>query len=234
MRLKSIFCACFGFLMHSSLLGINFNPNTIKPILPDQPVSLDCGANPGLSSVALLQAFPQSKIVAVEADPDVFVLLKNTAIKHPQIYPFHVALGDKNGVTPFYQAQNHRNARGQGSIFPQSKEHWYWKVRLSKKPTSIPMQTLDDFCSQHEIPTLDFLFLDMQGAEYSMLKASVNILDKVRAIYTEVLFEEIYDGAPLYDDLKALLEQRGFAELTLYKRHKSWGDVLFINTRFRE
>jgi hypothetical protein len=72
------------------------------------------------------------------------------------------------------------------------------------------------------------LWLDMQGAELEMLKASVEVLAEVRVIHTEVSTRCDYDGAGVYSDLRAFLEAHGFmVEVEAIPAGWSTGNVLF-------
>ncbi len=116
-----------------------------------------------------------------------------------------------------------------GSIFPPSKDRWYWpSIELNSVPTLVPCQTLDSFCRTNGIEKCDFLFLDMQGAELGMLMHSPDILSKVSVILTEVEYEQIYENCHLYPELKQFLESQGFEEIEHLSRHQSWGDALFV------
>ncbi|MGE5659839.1 MAG: FkbM family methyltransferase [Actinomycetota bacterium] len=75
----------------------------------------------------------------------------------------------------------------------------------------IKTTTLDAFCQAAEIQEVDFLQLDLQGAELKVLEGSSQILDNsLLGILTEVEFTEIYSGQPLFGDIDVYLRNRGF------------------------
>ena len=70
--------------------------------------------------------------------------------------------------------------------------------------------TLDKWAEENNIPSVDFLWLDMQGFEFKMLETSARIFPTVKAIHTEVSMRETYENAILYTDFKIWLEAKGF------------------------
>lgn len=72
-----------------------------------------------------------------------------------------------------------------------------------------PVEThrLDDV---KEIEEVDFLKLDVQGAEMDVLRGASRILHSVLAIQTEVEFVPIYENQPLFADVDQLLRSHGF------------------------
>ena len=54
--------------------------------------------------------------------------------------------------------------------------------------------TLDTWCDKHDIREIDFIWMDVQGAEIDVFKGGVNTLSKTRFIYTEYSDRELYEG----------------------------------------
>lgn len=220
-----IYFLLFIFCLSS---GFSFQFKTLRKYLPKDPTILDCGAKDGRSSILLLNAFPEAKVIAVEADPINFEVLVEKVKSYENIIPLHYALADKIGTIEFYQNQNPRY-NAQGSILKPSKDNWFWpKIKLNDKATIVPATTLDALFEELCLEHVDFLYLDMQGAELMMLKASKKIFSTCKLVISEVSFKEVYDGCPLYDEFKSFMEQMGFREVKLIRRHHSWGDALYV------
>lgn len=130
------------------------------------------------------------------------------------------------------------------SLFPGLGE-------LMQVVKTIPMPTkrLDDLM---EIGEVDFLKLDVQGAELMVLENAVRTLEHVSVIQCEVEFVELYEGQPLFSDIDAFLRSKGFSFLkftyTMGRPFKPllldndpchmisqmlWGDALYVKD-FRE
>jgi FkbM family methyltransferase len=74
--------------------------------------------------------------------------------------------------------------------------------------------TLDNFCCQEGIKEIDFLQLDVQGAELQVLKGASQIVgNSVLAIQTEVNFSELYINQPLFFEVDKYLRS---SEFTLF------------------
>ena len=80
----------------------------------------------------------------------------------------------------------------------------------------------------NNIDHIDFMWLDMQGAEYQMLKKSKIILPTVKVIFTEVSLLQMYEDCPLYPEFRAWLESEGFEVVAEQLPWKDMGNVLFI------
>lgn len=61
--------------------------------------------------------------------------------------------------------------------------------------------TLDDWAEQHNFDRVDFLWLDMQGAELALLESSPVLLSRVQVIHLEVSIVELYEKNPLYTEV---------------------------------
>ncbi|WP_414549965.1 FkbM family methyltransferase [Anabaena sp. CCY 0017] len=109
----------------------------------------------------------------------------------------------------------------------------------------IETTTLDAFCAEEGINTIDFLQIDVQGAELDVLKGASEILNRgVLGIQTEVEFSHIYANQPLFADVDAYLRGHGFTlfDLTPAYRVRArspiaskirsgqmlWGDAFYL------
>jgi hypothetical protein len=83
--------------------------------------------------------------------------------------------------------------------------------------------TLDTHCAQHNINKIDFIWMDVQGAERDVFDGAKSILQKTRYIYTEFANSNDYDGQ---FNLEQLHNQLG-ANWEILENYG--GDVLFKN-----
>jgi FkbM family methyltransferase len=115
----------------------------------------------------------------------------------------------------------------------------------------IETTTLDTFCEAEEIQEIDFLQLDIQGAELSVLEGANKILARsILAIQVEVNFSELYINEPLFGDVDKYLRIQGFTlfDLSAARRVRKdspiqsinspgqllWGDALYFRDLIRE
>jgi FkbM family methyltransferase len=81
--------------------------------------------------------------------------------------------------------------------------------------------TLDQFCQEEQVNEIDFLQIDVQGADLDVLTGAINILNRgTTAIQIEVEFSQLYIGQPLFADVDSFLRQNDF---TLFDVSKSYG-----------
>lgn len=105
---------------------------------------------------------------------------------------------------------------------------------ISLKPTTIDKIGIKD---------VDFIKMDIQGAELKALKGSEKSLDNVLGIELEVEFLEIYKNQPLFGEITDFLDGKNFqfmdfVRLTKWDREDiynemgqcTWGDALYLRT----
>lgn len=82
-----------------------------------------------------------------------------------------------------------------------------------------------------ELDIVQLINLDVQGAELKVLKGFGNILERytnIKAIYSEVNFEQVYEGAPLVEELDSYLASFGFSRILTKTTEYGWGDALYL------
>jgi len=128
---------------------------------------LDCGANIGLASIELSRNYPNSKIIAFEPDPEIFEVLKKNTKKISNIKINNCAIWTSAGETEFNSSPSDA-----GSMSAQTENSKKIKVR-----TEDIKKYLDE--------KIDFLKIDIEGAEYEVIKAAENKLHNVYNIFVE-------------------------------------------------
>jgi len=84
----------------------------------------------------------------------------------------------------------------------------------------IDTTTLDVFCQEEKINEIDFLQIDVQGADLDVLEGAKNILSCGNlAIQVEVEFSHLYTNQPLFADVDAFLRNHGFTLFDLSQSH---------------
>ncbi|REJ43383.1 MAG: FkbM family methyltransferase [Microcystis flos-aquae TF09] len=77
--------------------------------------------------------------------------------------------------------------------------------------SEIETTTLDSFCASELVDSIDFLQVDVQGAELNIFQGAQQIIkNSTLAIQTEVEFAPIYKNQPLFADVDNHLRQQGF------------------------
>ena len=113
------------------------------------------------------------------------------------------------------------------SIFAP-KEHLIEHPGVQFKTTlRVPTITLELWAQQYGIQRVDFLWLDMQGAELAALKGLGKLIETARALHVEVSTRESYAGCALYPELSGWALARGFKMKNEFFQG-SQGDVFFV------
>lgn len=109
----------------------------------------------------------------------------------------------------------------------------------------VEITTLDRVCELEGIEQIDFLKIDVQGADLAVLQGATGVLDRgVLAIQTEVEFSPLYHNQPLFADVDTYLRQQGFTffDITVAYRARArspicsttrtgqllWGDAFYL------
>jgi FkbM family methyltransferase len=142
-------------------------------------------------------------------------VLRGLAAHDSRIKVFAMAVSDRDGVASFNVASND----GESSSLLQLGSHRDLFPEVTMQTTiEVPTRRLDSVLAEHGLESPDLMIVDVQGAEYLVLKSfSASVLQHLRLIYTEVSTEAVYESAGLLSDVEALLAPRfqnvGFAAI---------------------
>lgn len=85
----------------------------------------------------------------------------------------------------------------------------------------IETTTLDEFCQSEGIEEIDFLQIDVQGAELQVLQGASQILGQsILAVQAEVEFSHLYKNQPLFADVDIYLREQGFTLFDLNNAYR--------------
>ncbi len=94
------------------------------------------------------------------------------------------------------------------------------------KKDALATRSLDSFCEENGIEHIDFLWMDVQGAEKEVFLGAKNMIGKIDYIYTEYHEEEMYEGATNLQTVSDLLPGYDLAQNWPYTDVMG-GDALF-------
>ena len=169
----------------------------------------DVGARWGAAD-AWFRLKPLAKLIGFDADPVECARLNtegDPAAEH--FYP--VALGRSDGPATLYVTTH----PGCSSLYPPSARAARDHPGLEPftkllKTADIQLARLDTWAKSANIAPIDFLKLDVQGAELDILTGAGDRLDACLGVEAEVAFSPMYDGQPLFADVDQFLRKRGF------------------------
>jgi FkbM family methyltransferase len=132
------------------------------------PYIIDGGANIGLSVIYFKRMFPNSHIVAFEADPDIFALLENNLRNwgYDDVELFCCALWSDDTTLRF-----------------QSEGSYAGRLSMENEPEGrlVPAVRLNKFLNR----PVSLLKLDIEGAETDVLKDCADLLINAENVFVE-------------------------------------------------
>ena len=173
---------------------------------------LDIGALPIENSKPrfhkILEYFPTSEIIGFEVEKEVCDQMNSKAAKGIRYFPF--ALGENNEKRKLYITEDPMCT----SLYKPNEKllSLYHELQYMdlKKETEIETITLDSFVDEYSIDAIDFIKIDVQGAELDIFKGSKKLLNNVLKIVCEVEFVPLYHNQPLFGDITRFLSQYNF------------------------
>jgi FkbM family methyltransferase len=209
-----------------------------KHLKKKDPVVVEAGAADGSDTVRFAKIFPKAQIYAFEPVSANYEILKKRVKKYLNVKTFKNALADYDGETEINISTDTTSQPDSASLSSSLLEptghltQLCPQIRFNKKEI-VTTTTLDSWAEKENINHIDVLWLDMQGMEYKVLKASPRILSTVQIICTEVSFRELYRDSILYDEFKTWLNSFGFEEVKKeFECEKGWGNALFVRKVF--
>jgi hypothetical protein len=96
------------------------------------------------------------------------------------------------------------------------------------------LERLDEVAEGFEFPLPMLVKLDVQGFEDRVLSGGERTIKKAKAIITETSFVPLYEGQPLFDDIRRQLSEWGFlyAGSVGQLRSQTTGEVLQEDSLF--
>lgn len=94
---------------------------------------------------------------------------------------------------------------------------------------TLPTSTLDTLSQHHDMTDMNFLNMDLQGAELAALNGGEKLLAQIDYIYTEVNVDELYKDCTRLPALDAWLKRQMFYRIeTVMAGSAGWGDALYV------
>tara|TARA_E500000305_G_C4026171_1_gene241924 strand:+ start:2741 stop:3559 length:819 start_codon:yes stop_codon:yes gene_type:complete len=118
-------------------------------------------------------------------------------------------------------------SRGDCSTLVRSQKEEFQPTEVAK----INTKKLDTFIKENNIDmsTVDVLNIDAEGSEFKILKGIEENLKFINFVIIEVSIDpDRFPGTPLFEEIKAYLEKRGFLLVAVSNfGAQGWGDAFF-------
>jgi len=197
-------------------------------------VIIEAGAADGIDTSEFLTSFPEAKIFAVEPVNQQFVYLREKFLDQENIELFNIAFSEENGVGELNIGADVGQFGGMGSssMLEPMKHQMYFPSISFKRKQLITIKTLETFMIENQIERVDLLWLDIQGKELDVLKASERALvEKIKLLHIEISRVALYKGMPKEREIRKFLKDLGFI-CVVDKVGAISGNALYLNNRF--
>jgi len=193
-----------------------------------QPVIIDAGAHIGLTTLYFKKLFPAAQVIAIEPNPYLLPLFEENMNQNglADVSLFPVALAEESGLKQLFIDQTPDEWWSTGSF-----EDGAWNKQQISKSIEIETVPLTDFLSR----PIDFLKMDIEGAELAVLNAAASKLHVIK----QMMIEFHPTGSQQLSQLLELLQEAGFVthiwkdgnEVVEAKRAKGLVYVEAVNRR---
>ena len=188
------------YLWKSSRLG-KHELDTMKNALKKGMVVLDIGANIGFHVLVCADSVGEvGKVYAFEPDPGNYSLLVKNIEKNNihNVVPLEKAVTDQTGTTQLFRSEEHTG------------DHRVYDSEDGRKAIEVETIKIDDLFQRGE--TVDFVKMDIQGAEYLAFLGMENILKanpdiKIICEFSPCLLKKCSSSA---EQFLKLIEHHGF------------------------
>jgi FkbM family methyltransferase len=153
-----------------------------------KPRIIDCGANIGISILYYKRLYPEAQIIGFEPDPKIFKILQGNLrfCNNDQVKVINKAVWNEETSIKFLPDE------ADGGKITEGGQLTVQTVRLS------------DYLSGN----IDFLKMDIEGAEHDVLPSISNNLKNVKFLFLEVHLE--YNNSQKLENILSILRSNGF------------------------
>jgi len=213
---------------------IKIQHKEIKKLLNTNfPIIVEIGAHEGGDSTKFLNQFKNLQLFCFEPDDRCIKVFKDN-ITDSRCILVEKAVGNKTGKVTFYPSTGSPEEDGTRKDFNASSS--------IKKPTNNPKSypwlhfkegvekdiiRLDDFVLENAIEHIDFMWIDVQGAERDLIEGGRRALNLTKFLKIEYGETETYSSAMTRKETIERLNELNFKVLEEYSSKNAVGDLVF-------
>jgi FkbM family methyltransferase len=208
----------------------------IAKLLRNREVSgiLDAGASNGRISRRLLRFFPEASAYAFEPNPLYADILKEQASADTRFRPQFCVLSDCEGEVQLHITES----PGTTSLFQpgDNLKGMYPENSEVKQIQKVDAVTIDGWNERNGSFPIELMKFDIQGGEVKAIAGADRVLrTSTLVVYTEILFNSLYEGGGIYSEVDLSLRKKGFVLFDIFKPryHRDgrllWGNAIFVH-----
>lgn len=169
-------------------------------------------------------------VIYFEPDPKVFSRLRENIKYIKNHVAYNVGIHDTLKEAILHVASNEGLS---SSILPLGTHKTHHPKVKYVGTREVKLVRLDEFLQSKNISIDDYNFLniDVQGVELNVIKSLGELISKIDYIYTEVNWEELYEGCCLINQIDDYLSLYDFERVQTHKTKHMWGDAFYIKRK---
>ncbi|CAD5926736.1 hypothetical protein NO976_01055 [Planktothrix agardhii] len=172
------------------------------------------------------------KILVIDANQGAVERLQENFANSPNIQVVQAAIANHNDTVTLHLT----SLESSSSILPWKQYSEIYPNIKEIQQLTLSSRTLDTLLEELNLSPSDFniLILDIQGAELLALEGANQLLNTLDAIYTNVHYQELFEGGALAEEVNQFLSDYKFdivAEDTPY--HPAWGEAFYVRQTVR-
>jgi FkbM family methyltransferase len=221
-----------------------FLKDELRTLFKENPAItiFDIGACEGEDSIRYSRLFPNSIIYCFEPIPKNVELLKRNIEKYNvrNIFWYNVALSSTEGKAEFYVSKGRPEnvpdtdwdyGNKSSSLLPPEKHKELAPFIEFDHKIVVETTTLKSFCESKKIDKIDFIHMDVQGAELFVLDGAKDYINSIKSIWLEVSKVALYKNQALAEDINDFMSRNNFV-LVKDCLTEIQGDRLYISKNF--
>ena len=178
----------------------------------------DVGTRDCMESIYLSKIFTNAKIFAFECNPDTIPICYKNIENEKNITVIPKAVN-------YYDGTCKNPGASSLSLFVKDSIH----VGYIQKEIEVNCTTLKTVIKENKIPSVDLIWIDLQGAELIALKSLEEYLTKTKFIYVEVSHKDIFENQCSFDEINHFLNNFGFVNLTTPNKNLAFENLIYLN-----
>ena len=214
---------------------------SIKHLLQrDNPVVVEIGAHYGEDSMRFMQVFENIDLHCFEPDPRNIKIFKKF-VNDDRVKLYELALSNKKGRAVFYQSYQPYEQVDVPSKYDWINYEDYKEEKLNNSgssslkkgyahtldaPIYVETERFENWYNDVNLDEIDFVWIDVQGAEKDVLDGMGAAISKIKFIWIEY-GEKEYEDSMTREETISKVTQNGFELLGTPSSHTPVGDLLF-------
>lgn len=205
-----------------------------RTFAPDGGTYVELGPAAGGSAIEFLQrsGFDERRSYMIEACPTNCEVLRKVL---PNAVVSNYAVAGKRGVVDFYVVDDPREP-GSSRSNSMDASSLLAKGMSNLRKIEVPAIPIGEYCIEKGLASVDYLHMNIEGAEYDVFEGNISFLDSVRFLYLDLHYG-LYLGETSFERMTErklqiydAVVRRGFEriggytreDIPLHKRHQTF------------